>query len=420
MRILLVSPKSDGAWFVWLFQHDGNNVSWTVLDPKYAGALSGLIPPPLERVPNPSSYDLIVYDASGHGEAADEARRHTPVIGGSALADKLEDDRLFGIEFMEHAGIRVPDYEVFDSPDKGIAWLEKTKKRTVFKPMGDDGEDKSITYVSKSDRDMIDYIDKVYKKAGVPRFLLQEVIIGTEVSTEAWWSGDRFVALNHTLEEKKFMTGGIGPNTGCSGNALWMPNRPNPIFQQGLEKVGPLLDDAGVVGPFDLNTIVTEGELYGLEWTPRFGYEGACNLAALLPVPFADFLYGVAIGAPPTHLTARAKFSATIRLSVPPYPNADTSRLRNKVPIKGLPEDLSRFILYDCQLVDGQYQTEGNYNAIGSPIGLGDSLHEAFEQVTSSIRGLEVPDLQWRNDVPSAVEKRYTTLERQGWLRPLG
>jgi phosphoribosylamine--glycine ligase len=417
MRILLVSAKADGAWFVWLLRHEGHDVDWVCKRELDRATLSGLIPAPLSKTPDPASYDLVVFDSSGMGKAADAARKLTPTIGGSDYADQLEDDRVFGLEAMAAAGIKVPKWEAFSSPADGIKFLKSNHKRYVLKPIGEAPSD--ATYVAKSAEDMINFIE-VRLDSKVKSFVLQEFVEGIEVSTEAWWTGTEWIALNHTLEEKKLMSGKIGPNTGCAGNALWMPPRSTPLFQQGLEKMAPQLKAAGFVGMVDLNTIATAGDIYGLEWTPRFGYEGTCNLVALLPVGFGEFLHSIAIGKAPTLGEPRSKFAATVRLSVPPYPFAELSRKRVKVPVRGLPDSLERFVLYDV-LKDGDtFMTSGTYNAIGCPIGTGSTIHDAFANVMTAIKRLDVPDLQYRDDIEKCVEARYIQLERWGWLRVIG
>jgi phosphoribosylamine--glycine ligase len=415
-HILFVSVAGDGPWFVHLLQHEGHKVDWICASERDADALSGIIPPPLKHPPHPARYDLIIFDSSSLGEAADDARALTPTIGSSAIADRMEHDRIFGIEVMEKAGIQVPPWEAFTSAGEAISWLKSEQKRTVLKPVGEAPSD--MTYVSSSAEDMIAFIEQKLDKK-VKSFVLQEFVSGTEVSTEAYWTGKEWVALNHTLEEKKLMSGGIGPNTGCAGNVLWMPDRPNTLFEQGLAKVAPFLEASGVVGMFDLNTIVTEGGVYGLEWTPRFGYEGTCNLTALLPCGFGDFLYSVAIGQAPTLAQPRARFAATVRLSVPPYPSAEFSRRHDQVPIEGINLDrLERFVLYDVQRgPDDQLHTGGHYQVIGSPIGCGESIDGAFDEVMTAIKGLRVPNLQYRNDLASCCTKRYTQLQTWGWLR---
>ncbi len=415
MRILLVSVAGDGPWFTWILTKEGHDVDWICASEKDSCALEGIISPPLTRPPDPSAYDLIVFDSSSLGDAADAARALTPVIGSSELADKLEHDRIFGLEAMEEAGIRVPTWESFDTPAAAIAWLKKEQKRCVLKPIGDAPSD--ATYVASDAEDMIHYIEtKLSNK--VKAFVLQEFVAGVEVSTEAWWTGKEWVALNHTLEEKKFMAGGIGPNTGCAGNVVWMPDGPNVLFEQGLAKVAPLLEASGFVGMLDLNTIVTEGGVYGLEWTPRFGYEGTCNLVALLPMGFGEFMASVARGETPTLAQPKARFAATVRISVPPYPSAEFSRRHDNVPICGIDCDhLERFVLYDVKCDGDQLVTGGHYQVIGSPIGLSDSIEGAVAQVEAVIKTLKVPNLQWRNDIACCCRKRYDALERWGWLR---
>lgn len=418
MKILLISVKGDGPWFSLVMAKEGHEVDTFIVNEKDRQTLQGIIPPILTKEPDPAKYDLVVFDSSGMGEAADAARKVTPVIGSSAYADSLEDDRVFGLEAMEKAGIKVPKWEAFSSAAEGINFLKKNNKRFVLKPIGDAPKD--MTYVSKSADDMIHFIE-VRLDSKVKSFVLQEYVEGVEVSTEAWWTGTEWVALNHTLEEKKLLAGGLGPNTGCAGNVLWMPAKKNALFEQGLEKMADQLREAGYVGMVDLNTIVTAGGMYGLEWTPRFGYEGTCNLTRLLPMGFADFMLRVAVGDAPTIGESRSRFAATLSISVPPYPNAEIAKRRVQVPIVGLPMDnIETFVLYDVMKEGDDYMTTGVYNGIGAPIGLSNSIAGAFDECEAAIKRLDIPDLQYRNDVVSCVEKRYGQIGRWGWLRPIG
>lgn len=426
MKILLVSPKGDGGWYVWLLKKEGHDVDWYIHDERYRGTFDGIVKAPLKNLPNPSKYDLVVFDTDGMGDAADEARILTPTVGSSALADRLEEDRLFGLEIMEAAGIRVPEWEVFDSPEKGIAWLQKNHKRTVFKPIGADIEDKSTTYVSQGESDMIAFMERVFKRAKISSFILQEVVPGhiTETAAGGWFNGHDWLVVDHNIEEKKLMPGNIGPNTGCAGMLMWLPPRPTPLFQQGLEKITDYLRKENYVGPLDLNTIVTEGTAYGIEWTPRFGYEGTCNLTRLLPVPFAELLGAAARGEPLTMPQSDRKFCASIRMSVPPYPTlGEDMRKLNSVPVLGVDlKHLEGIFLADVRKseAEGELETTGAYNSVGAPLGLGDTIDEAFAESEGHIKRLKIPDVMWRNDVCKCIKEKYFTLERQGWLRPLG
>jgi phosphoribosylamine-glycine ligase len=424
MRILLMSAFGDGIWFGALMEREGHSVSCALTSERFDRQLSGIIPVTVigkGDIEPPENFDLIVFDLTGMGEVADYARTQTPTIGDSVFADTLEHDRLAGIEFMQKCGIAVPPFEHFTDPADAIRYLKKTKKRVVFKPCG--AADCASTYVSKDHEDMIRYVDVLFRKTRVKEFILQTFIPGTEVSTEMWMTQDGYCAVNHTLETKKLMSGDIGPATGCSSSVTWMPARETAAFKNGLKKAVPNLLAENYCGPIDLNSICADGELYGLEWTPRFGYEGACNLTRLLPLSFADFLFKVASGETPSPLVSKHGFSATIRLSVPPYPLEGKARAlySEGVPIDGidLKRDLPNFFLSDVRLVpdSDRLETAGESGFIGAPIGVGDTMAEAFKEVTDKISSLDIPNLQWRNDAPECCMKRYRELEEGGWLR---
>lgn len=414
MRCLVLSASGDGGWLIWLLQHEGHDVEWTVFNKDYATVMSGLIPPPLEHTGDPSDYHLIIFDTTERGQLADIARESTPTIGNSSFAEQLEKDRAFGIDVMESCGIKVPQWHTFSNVQEAKEFINKNHKRYVFKP---NNQECNLTYVSKSPDDLIRYLDRLASKIH-GEFTLQEFIVGTEVSTEGYFNGKEWILYNHTLEEKKFLSGNLGPNVGCAGNIVWMPIRTDPVFEMGLKKIEGILRDVNYVGPIDLNTIVTEGEVYGIEWTPRFGYEGTCNLARLLGVRFGDFLYRVACGDNIT-VSPRSKFCASIRVSVPPYP-AKPSKKRESVdiPIYGLDKDkLQSFYTNDIKLEGDQLMVAGTSGFIGAPLGCGDSVKQAFEECKTAIKRLEIPDLQWRSDAAESIEKRYNTLMQQGWLR---
>lgn len=425
MKILFISPRGDGAWFVWLLsQKEGHDVDWHIVDERYTTTFEGLIKPPLKRIPKPDAYDLVVWDTDGMGEDADYARQYTPTVGSSVLADRLEEDRLFGLEVMSQCGIRVPAYECFDSPDKGIAWLQKTHKRTVFKPIGADIEDKSTTYVSANEKDMISFMERVFKKAKIDSFVLQEVVAGgTETAVGGWFNGTDWLVVDHNIEEKKLMSGGIGPNTGCAGMLVWIPPKPTPLFEQGLGKVTDWLREQNYVGPLDLNTIVTEGTAYGIEWTPRFGYEGTCNLTKLIP-SFGDLLAAAAAGESLAITQTGPKFAATIAVSAPPYPIlGDIVKKKMIVPVLGVDCDhLENIFLADVRAgkVEGELETTGAYNKIGAPIGTADTIKTAFAEAEVHVKRLNIPDKMYRTDLAQSIENRYVILERQGWLKSIG
>lgn len=420
MRVCLASLFGEGSYFSWLFDHEGQDSSVAVKTPHYSEALAGLvkIAPDAD---SPETFDLVVFDTTGMGKLADEIAEKSPTIGDSLLADKLEEDRIFGLELMSKAGIKVSTWEAFDNPADGMKFIRKTGKRFVFKPVGD-VDDKSTTYVSKSADDMLRYFDVLFRSAKVGKYVLQEVVEGVEVSTQVYLNESGYHALNHTLECKRFLNGEIGPNTGCAGSLVWMAKRDNPLFEKGLRKLLQPLLELGYSGPIDLNTIVNPEGVWGLELCPRLGYDSDALLARLLPIKFSEFLAAVATNESMPDLTAKHPFCASVRLSIPPYPceGLPDKFYKAGVPIEGLHENnLDRFYVYDVRRrgESDDLETAGLCGWVGSPLAVGETPGEAFDGAYEMLKHVRVPNGQYRTDVCEATSKRYWKLREEGLLK---
>ena len=418
MKILLVSYSGYGLWFTLRLQDEGHRVDYYLLDRKYENVLRGIAPEPFFKKPDFSKYDLVIFDLTGKPALAEQSIKVTPTLGDSNLATTLEDERLFGIEVMEKVSIKVPPYEVFSDVETAKKFLLETKKRYVFKPNGGQEQETASTYVSTSYEDMLKYIDRLEQMSHGVEFILQEVVNGVEVSTEAWFNGEEFFLINCTLEEKKFMEGRKGPNTGCSGNLVWTFEREPQIFKQGLGKIKDFLASSGYVGMIDLNTIATQSDLYGLEWTPRFGYDASQTLFSLIDSDLGEIFEAVASGGKP-NISFNNDFAAAVRLSIPPYPSECEGYYQKEVPIENIePEDIEHIYLYDAMLEnDETLVTAGLGGFIACPIHAGRSIEEAFAGVKEWIKKIKVPDLQYRQDIYKCTKDRYEALSRMGWFR---
>lgn len=421
MRICVASLYGEGLWFAQRMATEGHDVSAIVSDARFEQVLGGMVKVmPGREVYTAAEYDCVVFDTTGMGKDADAARLETPTIGDSTLADALEEDREFSLDFMQKCGIQVAPWEVFDNPADAIRHIKKTKKRYVFKPIGDQ-DDKSTTYVSRSAEDLLHYFDVLFRSAKVSKFVLQEFVAGTEVSTQAYINEAGYFALNHTLETKKLMNGDVGPNTGCSGSLAWLAED-DVLFAKGLKRaIGPL-QELGYVGPIDLNTIVNAEGVWGLEFCPRFGYDSDALLMRLLGVNWGDFLYAIATDRRPQEIIQRHSFCASVRLSVPPYPCEGLPEKFYKagIPIECLTEkNFDRFFVYDVRrrAEDADdLETAGICGWIGSPLAVGETLGQAFEGAYGMLKEVQVPNAQYRTDVAANTAKRYSQLREGGWL----
>lgn len=426
MKILLTSQQGHGIWFALRLLQEGNSVDTIVLDKKFNDVLKGLAPTPLtvEQAKNIDygKYDLSIFDLTGTPKLSEKSIENTQTIGDSELATELEENRMFGIEVMEEVGINVPDYEVFSDIKDAKKFISQSNKRYVFKPSGD--QDTAATYVSESAEDLLDYLDKLTSDVGSGEFLLQEVVQGVEISTEAYFNGEEFYFINHTLEEKKFMNDNKGPNTGCAGNLVWLSHQPPHLFREGLGKMKDFLQEQDFRGMIDLNTIVSDTKIYGLEWTPRFGYDASATLFRLLQNDLSELFYAIASGDKFVAKTNQT-FAAAIRLSIPPYPKEIEDEHPAEVPINGVdPDDESdeynisnNYYFHDCMLSkDGSLVTAGVSGLVCVPIASGNTIAEAFTKVKDKIKRIKIPDCQYRTDIDKTTKRRFEILKSQGWL----
>lgn len=415
----MCSPFGEGAWIGHQLAKAGHDVSVSIEESRCKNALAGIINS-VETLDHPENYDLCVFDVTGNGKTADECRTKTPVIGDSVLAGRLEEDRVFALEFMQRCGIQVSPWEFFTDISEAIRYIKKRNKRQVFKPVGEQ-DDKSTTYVSKSPEDMLRYLDVLFRATPQKEFVLQEVVLGTEISTEVYLNQKGHYALNHTLEVKRFLNGDLGPNTGCAGSLVWMTGKEDTLFQRGLKKAIEPLQEMGYVGPLDLNTIVNNDGVWGLEFCARFGYDGTALLTRLLPIEFGEFLYAVATNGKVPEIVPKHSFCASIRLSIPPYPAEALPPKFYKagVPLHGLTEKmLDKFFIYDVQMgMNDELESAGICGWIGSPLAVGETLGQAFEGVSEMLKAVRVPNGQYRTDILANTAKRYAQIQGDGWLR---
>ena len=433
MKIALNSYTGYGRWFEFLLRNEDHDVTYFLSEPKFENVLSGLLPPPqmvkLDHrmhdenyhgsLPDYSKFDLSIFDLTDKPRWSDHSALLTPTIGDGSFHCILENERSKGIELMKEVGISIPPTEEFEDVKEAKKFIKKTGKRYVFKADGGQDIDAASSYVSKDSEDMLDYLDKVSELVHDHKFILQEFVKGIEVSVEGWFNGTDFYCLNATLEEKKFMNDGKGPNTGCAGNLIFTLGPDAKIYKEGLWKMREFLQETTFKGMLDLNTIVTPEGAYGLEWTPRFGYDASATLYAMYSGGLGNLLHASATGGVPEN-SWKAEFGAAVRITVPPYPTEIRLKKEVGIPIKGIDpdnkEDILRTYLYDVVLDKDKLVTAGISGFVAVPIETGNSIPEAFGKLEDRLKKIQIPDMQYRTDIGKKTSERYYELLKQGWI----
>lgn len=417
MKFFMYSQSGEGAQILHKIKLEGNDVGLYIKDKHYKTVFDGIVP----KV-NPHSFvdaeTVIIFDMSGNGSIADQYKSSGhKVYGASEFADKLENDREYGYQIMEKAGIKIPEYKKFHDFRDGEKYVRKANKRLVFKPSG--SMPCKLTYCAGKENpveELIEYMHFVERKFGrhINNFCLQEFIEGCVISSEFFCSPMGFVyPPNHTVEVKKSMNDDLGPSTGCSGNIAWASSN-DKIILAGIAKVEEICIKEGFVGQIDLNAVVNETGVYGLEWTPRFGYDSIPVMFSLLNMDFGEFFCRVVNNELPGKNDADfdSDFAGGVRITIPPYPvepeegiDVEDFSPNKGVPIQNFEDHIQNLYMYEVCMDHDSLVHAGGTGVIACAVNTDSDCEKVLDYPYEILDNLIVPDKQYRTDLSKVLPK---------------
>jgi phosphoribosylamine---glycine ligase len=416
-KFLLMSGGGDGLGLALRLRMEGNDVAVWIREGRAKSNYDGLLKKVKKWEEFLDANTIVVFDSSGGGRTADRLRaRGHFVFAGSQFADVLELDRAAALDIMSQAGIRTPEARTFHSWEKAKGYVKERDTRLVFKASGDTGNylGSYCAYDAGDLIEMLDYFADLTKGKGKPEFILQDFVEGTEVSTEGWFNGESFMEpWNHTFERKQLMNDGLGPSGGCAGNIVRIAKEINHVIDEGISLMAPILREHEYIGPIDLNTVVNEEGVWGLEFTPRFGYDALPALLELLEAPLGDVIASMAKREVPTSVPLSDKWASGLRVSIPPYPS-EHLHPDEGIPIRGLTrEDRDHLYFYDVKLNEkNSLVSTSAFGAIVTITGKGDSISEAMEGPMAIAKRAKIPSKQYRTDLSSVLLKCWCEFDK--------
>src|SRR6266478_1062667 len=416
-KFLLISGGGDGLGLALRLRMEGNDVAVWIREGRAKSNYDGLLAKPKKWDEFLDASTIVIFDSSGGGRTADRLRaRGHFVFAGSTFADSLELDRAVALDFMSQAGIRTPESKTFRSWEKAKAYVKERDSRLVFKASGDTGNYLG-SYVSYDAQDLIEMLDhfaEVTSGKGKPEFILQDFVEGTEISTEGWFNGREFMQpWNHTLERKQLMNDGLGPSGGCAGNLVWCEREINHVIETGIARMAPILADHEYVGPIDLNSVVNEDGVWGLEFTPRFGYDALPALLELVEGGIGPTIAAMARLEFPTELPLANRKAAGLRVSIPPYPS-EHFHPDEGIPVRGLTrEDRDHLYFFDVKLNDANHLVSTNaFGAIVTVTGSGEGITDAFVGPMEIAKRAKIPQKQYRTDLVNVFIREWAKFDQ--------
>lgn len=319
------------------------------------------------------------------------------VFGPTEAATQLESSKAFSKDFMTQHGIPTADYAVFDDYQAALDYLSRHPAPIVVKADGlAAGKGAIVCHTDDEARQALHQImvARIFGAAG-DRVVLEECLMGQEVSVLAFCDGHTVAPMILAQDHKAAYDGDRGPNTGGMGCYA-----PAPLLDEALRRrvVDEVLQRAvngmraagtPYVGVLYAGLMVHEGEFRVLEFNCRFGDPEAQVILPLLETDLVDVLEACVQGRLNDVSLRWAPGSCVcVVMAAGGYPGA----YRRGDEIDGLDEAVA---LPDTVIFHAGTRIEDG------------------RTVTAGGRVLGVT--AWAADLPSAVKRAYAAVERIHW-----
>ena len=374
------------------------------------GDLDILDPAAVARHAARERYDLVVVGpeaplAAGVADAL--ASASIAVFGPTAGAARLESSKAFAKQLMQRAGVATADAATFTDADAAIAWAAARDAPSVVKADWlASGKGVVVPETAEEAEEVIrSLLDGTRPGA---RVVLEERLVGREVSVFALVADETVVPLAAACDYKRLRDGDEGPNTGGMGaytpvpwfGAFEIERAVETIFEPVAWRMAR--DGTPYHGVLYAGLMVTDDGPMVLEFNVRFGDPEAQVLLPLLDGELAQALMGVAHGDPGAMdgaVAMRDGAAVGVVLASEGYPEDPIVGRALTGVDPATPDDDGPVLCFHA----GTRATAGGYESAGGRVatfvGLGADIAAARDAAYRGVAGAELGGGQYRTDL---------------------
>lgn len=331
------------------------------------------------------------------------------IWGPTKTASQIEWSKSFSKSFMEEGKIPTAQFKIFTNPTQATAYVHVHGAPIVIKASGLAlGKGVYVCMTKEEAETAIDEImvKKVHKDAG-NEVVIEEFLIGEEISTHAISNGLEYVMFPSSQDHKRSHDGDKGANTGGMGVIAPVPWLNEDMMAQ---------IEAGVVSrsfeQFHTRGIEYKGVLFPgvmmtvkgpkvLEFNARFGDPECQAYMRLLKTDLLDILEASVdgdIGAVKKTIVWNYGYAVNIVIASGGYPEA----YKTGLPITGIDEAQqieSVVVFHAGTAIDtgGQLRTAGG-RVLGVSA-IGGSLKVALDRAYEAIGKIQFEGMHYRKDI---------------------
>jgi phosphoribosylamine--glycine ligase len=338
-------------------------------------------------------------------------KRNLKIIGASGAAARLEASKAFAKDFMFRHGIPTARYETADSTEKASEILRGGKFGGENSPVvvKADGLAAGKGVVVAKDRneaiEAIDELENIVGKEAVSKIVLEECLVGREVSLILFADGKNFALMPPARDHKRIGENDTGANTGGMGvitdASLLSPEQTREIVEKIIEPTLKGCREEGFEfrGILFLGLMMTESGTQVLEYNARFGDPETQAILIRLKTDFIEICEAIdAQTLDKIEIEWLSGSSACVVLASKGYP----AKARTGDAIRGLDEagaDENVFVFHagTAENENGEIVTAG-----GRVLGVtatADSLDEALKRAYRAVEKINWDGMQFRRDI---------------------
>lgn len=228
------------------------------------------------------------------------------VFGPNKEAAQIESSKHFAKKVMKEADVPTAKYLPFTSSmlEPAKEYIKSKKYPCVIKVDGlAAGKGVFVCHDSNEAKDALNLVfhDKVFRESG-EKVLVEEFLVGDEVSVFAICDGNEFVCLPASQDHKRIGDNDSGKNTGGMGAYAPAPIVTPQLFEQIKNRIlYPVVRtlnkrNASFIGCLYAGLIITEDGPKVIEFNCRFGDPETQVVLPVLKGDFLHLLYTAALG----------------------------------------------------------------------------------------------------------------------------
>ena len=332
------------------------------------------------------------------------------VFGPGADGARLEGSKAWMKELLSDAGVPTARHGVFTTEEPALAFLDRMTPPYVVKTDGlAAGKGVVVTQSLDEARNTVgDYLSGAAFGDAGRRLVIEEGLVGPEISVFAICDGTRAVGLPPAQDHKRIGDGDTGPNTGGMGAYSPVPVAPQHVVDDVLDRFilptlatlsGRGIDYRGVL--FAGLMLTADGPKM-LEYNVRFGDPECQVVVPLVDSDLAQLLAQAAAG----DLTSSPKISSDAMVSVVLAAEHYPLLPRTGDVIEGLDEARAiDGVTICCAGVasgpQGRLLTAGG--RVLSVCGRGPTIAIARERAYAGVSAISWPGMHFRTDIAASA-----------------